>query len=398
VSDRLAILHVTPFFSPIPRSGGFPPVIRSVTNGLAAAGHEVHVWTGDVDRPDSREMRGLNPRIEIRHLRTSLKTIGNLMNSPVFPELIVPDKTSLAQFDIVHQHGYWFAHTPTLARACGKAAVPLIIQPHGTLGNSSSKNIAKKIFHSVCRSIVIGGARALVAVSEGERRQLAKRGFPRSFIKVVHNPIVRPNLTLPSRNDARAMFDLPSERSVILYLGRLHKDKGVEDLLLAFGRVRNAIGSAILLFAGPDDGVEAKLKRVAKRLNLDGVQFLGILDDKAKWSVLRAADVLCLPSKIEGFPVVVLEAGVAGTPVIISSDIDIPELVDTKAVLVSSRDPESLARSLVASLNSPDSRALISEQMTKCLDQDFSENRAVEKLLELYRTERLLNQRQLGVP
>ncbi|MBI4822931.1 MAG: glycosyltransferase family 4 protein [Nitrospirae bacterium] len=119
-------------------------------------------------------------------------------------------------------------------------------------------------------------------------------------------------------NSNLLMSELSEEGDYILYIGRLHiKNKGLDSLFDAMK------GVDTLLFVVGRGRDEQRLKELAQRLKLKNVVFRGFLSEEEKIDVLRAAKVFVLPSRFEGWGIVVLEAAACGRPVIVS---DIPEL------------------------------------------------------------------------
>jgi glycogen synthase len=109
-----------------------------------------------------------------------------------------------------------------------------------------------------------------------------------------------------------------NDGNYILYIGRLHiKNKGLDTLLYAMKDVDSKL---LMIGKGAD---ETKLKKLVDDLALNNVEFLGFVSDKEKIDLLRRARLFVLPSRFEGWGIVVLEASACGIPVIVS---DIPEL------------------------------------------------------------------------
>jgi glycosyltransferase involved in cell wall biosynthesis len=106
------------------------------------------------------------------------------------------------------------------------------------------------------------------------------------------------------------------EENFVLYVGRLHiKNKGLDTLMEA---VKTLPGTRLVMAGrGPD---EARLRRMAEGLP---VEFAGFVSEEEKLSLLRRCRLLVLPSRFEGWGIVVLEAAACGRPVVVS---DIPEL------------------------------------------------------------------------
>jgi glycosyltransferase involved in cell wall biosynthesis len=106
---------------------------------------------------------------------------------------------------------------------------------------------------------------------------------------------------------------------LLLFLGRLSSIKGPDLLLEAFAQISARYPDARLILAGPDAGLRSALLRRIDQLNLRGiVQLIGNIAGQDKLELLAAADCLIVPSRQEAMSLVVLEAGLLGTPALIT--------------------------------------------------------------------------------
>lgn len=116
---------------------------------------------------------------------------------------------------------------------------------------------------------------------------------------------------------------------VFLFLGRLHRDKGVLDLAQAFARVAATAQNARLLVIGPDeDGIQSLLQAA---LGNAAAQAQSIAYTDRPEGYMAAADVFCLPSYREGFGTTIIEAAAAGIPAIGSRIYGVTDAVDDGA-------------------------------------------------------------------
>ncbi|MDP2708068.1 MAG: glycosyltransferase [Burkholderiales bacterium] len=116
---------------------------------------------------------------------------------------------------------------------------------------------------------------------------------------------------------------------VFLFLGRLHRDKGVLDLAQAFARVAATAQNARLLVIGPDeDGIQSLLQAA---LGNAAAQAQSIAYTDRPEGYMAAADVFCLPSYREGFGTTIIEAAAAGFPAIGSRIYGVTDAVDDGA-------------------------------------------------------------------
>ncbi|NJL73316.1 MAG: glycosyltransferase [Candidatus Competibacteraceae bacterium] len=127
----------------------------------------------------------------------------------------------------------------------------------------------------------------------------------------------------PSSGDFRCKIPALKEALIVLFLGRLHHKKGVNLLIEAFVSVTNE--SARLVLAGPaSPDYLAYLRNLVTKSHLDGrVVFTGMLYGAERIAALADADLFVLPSHQENFGLAVVESLAAGTPVIISDQVNI---------------------------------------------------------------------------
>jgi len=370
----LKILHVTPFVVPDPKLGGMPRSVLSLCVALRDRGHQVTIWAGDDG--DSRYRttdHGEGSTVSIKLFRSRWRRLGSVLNTPILPELTFPDPHVLQSFDVVHMHGYWNTFTPSIALACRKGSVPLVLQPRGSLVSSGQRGVPKRVFQFLFRDQVVRSTSIAVALTENERGDLRKSGFRNSQIQLIPNFAPSPPTSLPSASAAKRSFRIPEGAKVVLFLGRLHPAKGGKELLMAYILARQHIPESVLLFCGPDEGALQELKRITAASGLEEtIRFLGPLDEDRKWLALRAADLYCLPSFFEAFPRVVLEAGIIGTPTILSSLVTLPFAAQEGAVMRSDPEPGALSRCITAVLSNEGLRLELSSRIRAWVERHFS--------------------------
>jgi glycosyltransferase involved in cell wall biosynthesis len=153
---------------------------------------------------------------------------------------------------------------------------------------------------------------------------------------------------------ARAAHGVPADAPLVLFVGRLVRDKGVVELQGAWARVRERFPTAHLLVVGPPEEQDPVPAGVLAALRADErVHFAGFVDDMA--AVYAAADVVALPTYREGLPYVPLEAAAMAKPVVCS---DVPGCTDAvrdgaTGTLVPVRDVAALAEAVGRYLADP---------------------------------------------
>jgi len=229
----------------------------------------------------------------------------------------------------------------------------------------------------------------LITVCQAFARELSStKGVALDKISVLHNSI-RPQLPAAD-TEARAVrsrVGIANDESLVLAVGRLSKEKAHIDLLAAFARLResNPEVKAKLMIVG--DGPErGRLEAAADSLGIkERIIFAGQLSDV--WPFYSAADVFVLPSHSEGSPNVLLEAMVAGIPIVATEVGGVPEMVEhnQSALLVPANDPPALAAAIVRVVTDGElARRLAAAASVLAATQHSSEN-YVRSLNEIYR-------------
>jgi len=230
-----------------------------------------------------------------------------------------------------------------VAPLCRARGVPFELYGHGT-----DIDVLLRLPRLVRARLAIEFADAIAihVPSEDKRRRL-----------VLAMPQLAARLRVSTMAETVARPPLPRcpEPGSVLFLGRLIRQKGVDDLIAAMARV----GEGHLQIAG--DGPERRrLRRQADRLGVTA-RFHGFVEGPAKERLLRSASVLCVPSRevaglSEGAPLVIREADVRGLPVIATRVGGIPELCNHSkgpVDLVPPGDPTALADALRRHLQAP---------------------------------------------
>ncbi|MGH2876936.1 MAG: glycosyltransferase [Solirubrobacteraceae bacterium] len=201
-------------------------------------------------------------------------------------------------------------------------------------------------------------ATRIAAVSQADRDRMVKReGIRADKIVVIGNGYVPSPHS--SDGDIRAELVLDRDAPMIAIAAVLRPEKRIDLLLEAFSQVRSQVPDAQLVIAG-DGECRPALERQANDLGLlRAVHFLGARSDVD--SVLRTADVCALSSDREGSPLLVFECMANRTPIVATAVGGVPDVIEDgrTGILVPRRDPDAMARGLIALLTDPGRRAAI---------------------------------------
>lgn len=351
----MRILKVTETYAPFGEHGGPPVKVQALAEGLARRGHSVTVLTADwgiAERSDGaasasspyglcRNQEG----VEAVYLRTILRYRMVTWN----PAVRRFCRERLRAADVVHIYGLYDFLGPAVAAACRRAGVPYVVEPMGMYVPIVRSVWPKKMYHALMGSRMIRGARAVIATSGQEAAELSDGGVEAARIVQRRNGIDAPG-SFPPRGTLRSRLKLPSGVKMVLFLGRIVPKKSPELLLKAFAKLTagEQERKTQLVFAGPDEGNLAReLAESARELGVsERVHFTGPLFDEAKWGAYRDADVFVLPSQNENFGNTAAEAVAAGTPVIITENCGIAELLRGGAAVIVPHEESAITGAL----------------------------------------------------
>jgi glycosyltransferase involved in cell wall biosynthesis len=232
-----------------------------------------------------------------------------LGRSPAMARWLVERVRSRA-VEIIHSHGLWMMPNVYPGWARGAGEVRLVVSPRGTLSEWALNHhgARKRVFWLLLQRQALERADCFHATAESECEDVRRLGF-RQPVAVLPNGIDVPPYEKPA----------PGPRRRLLYLGRIHKQKGIDLLLKAWRAVAPKFPDWELIIAGPDDGgYLGEMRRLAADLGLDRVSFPGPVFGEDKLRIYRSADLYILPTYSDNFALTVAEALAAGTPAIVS--------------------------------------------------------------------------------
>ncbi|MEY2957922.1 MAG: hypothetical protein RLZZ01_490 [Actinomycetota bacterium] len=348
LTHPLRIGLIAPPWVPVPPKvyGGTELVIDELARGFEQAGHDVELFTtGDSTCPVRRNWIH----------ETAVGTTGGMVDELGHVEQAY---LALAHCDVVHDHTLL---GPLWATANG-FPVPVATTAHGTF----TPELAS-LYRSVARHV------AVVAISKHQRSTA-----PTVPVQtVIHHGI---DLSQRPFGDGDGGY--------VLFLGRMHADKGVHRAI----EIARAAGRPILVAAKMWEPPERRyFEEMVEPLLGDDARYLGPVDHAGKVRLLAGAEALVNPIRwAEPFGLVMIEALAAGTPVLTFPEGAAPEIVDHGVTGYLCRDDADMAERL-ATVTDLDRRAC-----RRAVEDRFSNRRMVDQHLDLYR--RLVDHHLVDVP
>lgn len=186
----------------------------------------------------------------------------------------------------------------------------------------------------------------------------------------------------------RRELGIPDAAPVIGFVGQIIERKGIPDLLQALPRIVENLPGVKLLLVG-----EGKLSQFVEEKTRE----LGVSDHVIACgfrrdipAVMKAIDMLLLPSVVEGFGYVLVEAMAAGKPVVATNVSSIPEIVEdgVSGILVGVHNPEALASACVAMLTMPDRGRAMGERGRRVVLEKFTLELMIDRIEASFLSER----------
>ncbi len=266
--------------------------------------------------------------------------------------LVDPLTQAIKKADVCHIHGIWLAHCMVGPHIAKEFRKPLVWSAHGMLEpwDLANKRLKKRLYSWLFQRRALQGASCLRALSEQEANDYRSYGL-KNPIAVVGNGVAP--ISRVSPDAILQKYPQLNGKQVVLFLSRIHRKKGILELLRAWPSVVRKHADAHLLVAGADyEDTEGTARQMIQSLGIhQTVTFCGVLNGVGKLGALSAATLFCLPSHSEGLSVAVLEALSIGLPVVITKACNVDGVADTGAGYVTSADASALAENICAGLS-----------------------------------------------
>ena len=357
----IRLLRVIPRYAPAWKYGGSVRFSYDLDTALIERGFHLTVYTTDqIDErhrsPDRQEClhgidihRFANPW---NYLASQAPWLG------LYPVgLRSALNRTIRDFDLVHVTEARGAHARWTFAAARGTGVPVVWSPLGGLapgvGIRKPYRRGYDIVHETPR--LVREARVLIAQSEHEAGVFESQGAVRSQVHTIGLGVdARWFRQLPARGQFRHEVGIDPADPVVLFIGRLHPDKGLDVLLKACATVRRSHPRLQIVLIGWDHGALRTVVRVSRALGLErAVHVLPPAFEAARLQAYVDADVFAVAATTyEETSLAALEAVACGTPAVLTKQCQIPGL-DRGGGLVTECDPDAFAAGMAAVLGDP---------------------------------------------
>jgi glycosyltransferase involved in cell wall biosynthesis len=348
----MRILHVVATYLPAVRYGGPIRSVHGLCVALASLGHEVHVFTTNVDGAGNSDVPLCQPS-DIDGVRVWYFPSRYLRRLYWSSQMKKALSRELPGFDVVHLHSVFLWPTWAAARIAERFRIPYVVSPRGMLVRDLVRRksaLVKWAWIKFVEHRTLSSAHAVHVTTRKELDEIREFGFDLPSALTVPNGVDGPEYESPSDSGTRG-----KDQEYVLFLGRINWKKGLDRLIRAW----KFVPEKKLLIAGNDEeSYQREMQQLASNLGVsERIRFVGMVEGDAKWSLIRRAELFVLPSYSENFGIAVLEAMLMACPVVVTPEVGLSEaVVDSGAGLVTDGDPVSLAATIVELLDDAERR------------------------------------------
>jgi glycosyltransferase involved in cell wall biosynthesis len=414
------ILQIIPYFYPAWAYGGTPRVVFDLCKELVKQGEKVTVFT-----TDSFDKNASGPHSALRIPHSAFFSFGaevdgikvryfkNLSNRLAFTQklFLTPGFTSvlredLRSTDVVHLQEYRTLQNVSAWKACRKQGIPYVLSAHGAILRIMGREGRKGLFDWLWGWNILKDARKLIALTDQERRQYEQFGIDVEKIEVVPNGIdLSQFASLPEKGSFRAKYGLDT-CPIILFLGRIHRIKGLDILIDAFAELRKDGIECKLIIAGPDDGFKRecgmqiaecgmkmvdlsdKVEKEKGKVREADVIFTGLVSGEEKLSLLVDADMTVLPSRFEIFSLVLFESLMCGTPIVVSETCGVVSMIHEAGAgyIIKAEDRKDLKERIQEVLDNSEKAEFSVERGRKLIMERLNLNTVTQRVIHIYKS------------
>ena len=368
--------------------GGIARVVHDLSHRLIKDGHDVTVVTYKEGNVEDFENDG---GVKVYRVNNYMINPNNFIDwiMQLNFNLISKATEILSKegpFDVIHAHDWLVTYAAKTLKDAFK--IPIIATIHATeSGRNSGIHDETQRYINDSEWLLTYESTEVIVNSNYMKNELQRLfGLPYEKINVVPNGV---NLNLYNGVERdynfRRQYAADNEK-IILYVGRLVYEKGVQNLIAAMPKILNGYHDSKLIIAGKG-GMLDELRDEVRRLGIDNkVYFTGYLSLDKITKMYKCADVAVFPSTYEPFGVVALEGMLSGTPVVVSDVGGLNEIVDHRVNGMKSYagNANSIADSILELLYNPGLCAEIAKNAKAKVKSQYNWNKIAQDTHFIY--------------
>jgi len=328
----------------------------------------------DPDLPFNFPCFTTHPRSDTTFYQLSPAQIAQYVHTLV---RVTQEVTAEFHPDVIHAQHLWI--TPYAAHQTG---IPYVITCHGTDLMGYRKDPR---YHRFAQDAASHAA-AIITISKqvdtdvktlfrqrNDKIHLIPNGFDENIFRILPQDAAQ----------LKSLLGLPTRGQLISFVGKFTSFKGIDILLKAMETVQKRVPDVHLALAG-DGELREEMEELVRTSDLQNIHFLGQQEQEQVAQLYNCADISVVPSRIEPFGLVALEAMACGTPVVATDAGGLPDFVNAQVgALVPMENPDALAEAIIAELRE-NTKLTKGKVAAAYALKTYSWKRSLQKVIDLY--------------
>ena len=364
----------------LPFCGGVTISVETLRRGLESSGHEAWVFGPRLTGAEDVSVK------VVRYPSIPVATYPEFALAVPYSRRIDRMVTAL-DFDVIHAH-HPFLLGPAARRLARRTRRPLVFTYHTRYEKYAHYvPLPLSLVQAAALRISAGFAAqadAVLAPSAVIRDELHARGV-RAPIAVVPTGVDLERFRPGDRVAARRSLGVGDDEPLVLYVGRLDREKSVDRVILAFERIASTIPGARLVLVGQGTEAERLRRAAAGSPGAERIRFLGLRPHDTLAECYQAADVFLFASETETQGLVLAEAAACGLPAVAVDAPGCDEVVrDGDTGILTKGDPAALAEAVIGLLLDPERRRAMARRAREVAERLFDVRLQIDRTMAVY--------------
>lgn len=389
----MKIIHVVYSLIPLQFRGGISKIVHELSEAQAKLGHDVTVLT---TLYNGKEKVFLNGKLDKNKYCYNVIYFNATLMSGVYSS--IPMKRYLEQnaknIDVIHSHNTFHPLNLQVKVIGKKHKINTFFHTHGSLdekvlSTGRLKKYKKRLYIKLIERNILNNAKAVFANTKHEKQQLIKVGIEERKIKILPNGINYGSTNLNSANRT-ILSNIPKDKFLISFIGRIHPKKGIHVLIEAFYELKKKTEDIALLIGGDVNQYPIyyeELKELVIKYNLKNhVHWLGFINESTKYEILKITNLFSHVSKSEGMAMSILEAMSYGVPTIVGRGCYMDVAVQKGAIIESEFNAQMIAKNMLKIFQSSKLQKELSKNSSFYIEEYHNWTDIAKRTIEIYQT------------
>ncbi|MBD1372646.1 glycosyltransferase [Hazenella sp. IB182357] len=366
--------------------GGLATAVAGLAEALSHLNVEVHVITSmAIQSPAYEQVNGVHiHRIHVEDTNQDQNFLELMIQlNALMVDYIEKLLDSGISFDMVHLHDWLVYFGGDYLKH--EHEIPVVVTIHGLNKRRGEidPNYQNKKIDCIEKDLIVLADHLIVCSCSTQKELTSIAPQTNNKISVIPNGI-----GLPNNHSERLDQQLNKKNQVILFVGRLVPEKGVDLFIRAAPMILAHHPHAKFVVIGEGSKLD-HYKQLSMNLGLmNQIDFLGFVSNQLRDEMYRQADVCVFPSLYEPFGIVVLEAMSFGAPVVVSNTGGLKEIVHSfkNGLIMKKHSIDELASKVVWVLDHPKEAQQLAHQAYQDLDKKYSWVKIAKQTIALYQS------------